>query len=303
MTQDALTRDSARPNRRRFGSARILAGSCVLLSTVIASLSGATPAAAQIAPHSTCPSALPSSVNDAKAALERQPADLEARFKLADALVDQGCYSDAVSILEAGQPLHSHSSELSGKLRDVRSMVTEQTYIQGLTQAADAAKLQHYQLRCAKFSDLDACNEALKLTPNDQSLLLAKADALAQRGHADDASVIYQRIVQLNPANESAKAKLAATLARQSASTTASAGNPPVASTESTVPSRAPTRSRAGAGETAVIVESKRPARESARPTAGTASRAVTTPESAQPVIKTAQSLTYSNDAPAAKSN
>ena len=59
------------------------------------------------------------------------------RLRLADALVDQGCYQEAVGVLEAGEQVHPHSSELAGKLRDVRSLVTEQTYIAGLTQAAE----------------------------------------------------------------------------------------------------------------------------------------------------------------------
>jgi hypothetical protein len=118
------------------------------------------------------------SVTQAATALDRDPEDLGPRMRLADALVDQGCYQEAVSVLEAGEQMHPRSSELAGKLRDVRSLVTEQTYIEGLTQAAEAAKFQRNQLRCTKLADVTACDDALKFRPDDQQLLAAKAEAL-----------------------------------------------------------------------------------------------------------------------------
>src|ERR1700761_2919849 len=123
----------------------------------------------------------PRTVADASAALDQDPENLTSRLKLADALVDQGCYQDAVTVLEAGQQSHPHSIELSGKLRDVRSMVTEQTYIQGLTQAAESAKLQRNELRCTKLADISACDEALKSKPGDTQLLTARSAAVAAR--------------------------------------------------------------------------------------------------------------------------
>src|SRR4051794_14735098 len=73
-------------------------------------------------------------VVDAKNAMDHNPDDLGPRMRVADALVDQGCYQEAVDILETAEQVFPRSAELTGKLRDVRSLVTEQTYIEGLTQ-------------------------------------------------------------------------------------------------------------------------------------------------------------------------
>ena len=156
-------------------------------------------------------------VQDARAALEQAPGVLAARLRLADALVDQGCYADAVAVLEAGRTAHPRSGELAGKLRDVRSMLAEQAYIKGITEAADAARLQHDQLRCTKLADLQACNAALQFKPGDTTLLLAKADALVQAGRLEEGIETYRRLATASPGNESLQSKLSAALALQNA--------------------------------------------------------------------------------------
>ena len=175
------------------------------------------PAAAQADAHAralaraTCQSGRQSeAVTDANAALERNRDELGPRMRLADALVDQGCYQEAVSVLEAGQQSHPRNNELAGKLRDVRSLVTEQTYIEGLAQAAEGAKLQRSQLRCTRLADVAACNDALKSRPDDVQLLLAKGDALMQDNRPADAVAEYRHASQLRPGDEAVKTKLSA---------------------------------------------------------------------------------------------
>lgn len=161
--------------------------------------------------RATCQSGKQSeAVADATAALERDPNELGPRMRLADALVDQGCYQEAVDVLEAGQQAYPRNSELAGKLRDVRSLVTEQTYIEGLTQAAEGAKLQRNQLRCTRLADVTACDDALKSKPDDEQLLIAKGDALMQSNHPVDAAAAYRHASQLKPADDAVKTKLAA---------------------------------------------------------------------------------------------
>jgi predicted Zn-dependent protease len=165
-------------------------------------------------------------VTDASAAQEREPNELGPRLRLADALVDQGCYQEAVEVLEASQQAFPRNRELSGKLRDVRSLVTEQTYIEGLTQAAEGAKFQRNQLRCTRLADATACDDALKFKPDDQQLLLAKGDALMQSNRPADAAATYRDAAQLKPADEAVKTKLAAAEALV-ASTTQPTESPP----------------------------------------------------------------------------
>jgi tetratricopeptide (TPR) repeat protein len=154
-------------------------------------------------------------VMDARAALEREPEELGVRMRLADALVDQGCYQEAVEILEAGQESHPRNAELAGKLRDVRSLVTEQTYIEGLTQAAEGAKFQRNQLRCTRLADIGACDDALRFKPDDVQLTLARGDALMQANRPADAVTAYERASQLSPGDEAVRNKLAAAEALQ----------------------------------------------------------------------------------------
>jgi len=259
-----------------------------LLYAGVPQVSGQTPA------RSSCPLAdQPASVKDARAALDRDPTELEPRLKLADRLVDQGCYNDAVTVLEAGQAAHPHSNELTGKLRDVRSMLTEQTYIQGLTQAEDAAKLRHSQLRCTTFTDLDACNEVVKVTPNDPAVIAARADALLQAGRVQEAVAGYQRAVQLNPSDESLKSKLTAARSRESA-------NAPVPEPQPrTAPATQP------AAPAAVASSSPKKSNSQIKSVVATAkpSRPVVAPIAAAPVVVTLPVPAFSNDAPDGESN
>jgi hypothetical protein len=229
---------------------RAASGLAVALA-LLATLQG-EPAAAQADAHAralaraACQSGRQSeAVTDATAALERDPNELGPRMRLADALVDQGCYQEAVDVLEAGQQAHSRNSELAGKLRDVRSLVTEQTYIEGLTQAAEGAKLQRNQLRCTRLADVTACDDALKSKPDDEQLLIAKGDALMQGNHPADAAAAYRHASQLNPGDDAAKPKLAAAEALQASTTQAPEGASQVAAADTAAGQKPPMRTPA----------------------------------------------------------
>ena len=103
----------------------------------------------------------------ARTALAAAPDSLPARFKLADALIDANCFHDAVHTLEDGEAIHPRSAELQAKLRNTRSLVSEQEYFAGKEQAELAARVSRNLLRCTKLGDIDACDEALKLKPDD----------------------------------------------------------------------------------------------------------------------------------------
>jgi predicted Zn-dependent protease len=231
------------------------------------------------------------SVTQASAALDRDPQELGPRLRLADALVDQGCYQEAVTVLEAGQQSHPRSSELSGKLRDVRSLVTEQTYIEGLTQAAEGAKFQRNQLRCTRLADVTACDDALKFKPDDEQLLVAKGDALMQVNRPVDAVAAYRHAAQLKPGDDVVKTKLAAAEALQakiatpapdSVSQTA-VGNGTVARTQTPNRPKPP----------------KRPATHPVAPPPAAEPTPVATVASLEPQ----EARTFSNDAPPGRTN
>jgi predicted Zn-dependent protease len=287
------------------------AGLAVTLLALLATLQGA-PAAAQADAHAralaraSCQSGKQSdAVTDATAALEREPNELGPRLRLADSLVDQGCYQEAVTVLEAGQQQYPRNSELSGKLRDVRSLVTEQTYIEGLTQAAEGAKLQRNQLRCTRLADVTACDDALKSKPDDEQLLLAKGDALMQGNRPADAVAAYRHASQLKPGDEAVKTKLAAAEALQAstAATAASAAQLAAANTaaanaaaaSAAAGPKAPKRTPAP-GTVATNAASR------ARP-APAPSPATTLPVATVAALNLQETRTYSNDAPAGRTN
>jgi tetratricopeptide (TPR) repeat protein len=294
----------------------------LLLALLLLPLAGgiALPVQAQTVVRTSCQGrTLPSSVTDARAALDKEPEELAPRMRLANALIDQGCYEDAVGVLEAGLPIHPHSTELSGKLRDVRSLVTEQTYIQGMAQAADAAKLQHSQLRCTRFGDLEACNLALKSTPDDPAMLMAKADALMQAGRAAEALAIYQHVAQLSPGNDAVRNKLSAAQARvNTANAIAQTDSAPQGSAgrsggEAASPPASSAAAATGSARVpgTLAAESQDRRSGSAMPTRGkpaAPARVASAPKSVPPqipapAIEPVETPTFSNEAPPGRSN
>ncbi|HKT74241.1 MAG TPA: tetratricopeptide repeat protein [Steroidobacteraceae bacterium] len=181
---------------------------------LIALLGGlaAAPVAAQApARNETCQSGTPpaAAIGAARTALERKPDSLDARLQLADALMEDGCYGDAIAILQAGQADHPHSVELQSRLREAQSSLNEQHYFEGLGEAAESAKLQRNVLRCSRMSDLHACDEALQVRPGDPAILQAKGAALLQANRPADAATVLRRAVALSPADDSLKSRLA----------------------------------------------------------------------------------------------
>jgi predicted Zn-dependent protease len=221
---------------------------------------------------------------DAKAAMEHNPDDLGPRMRVADVLVDQGCYQEALEILETAQETFPRSGELSGKLRDVRSLVTEQTYIEGLTQAAESAKIARNQFRCTKLSDTAACEDALRAKPDDVALLTAKGDALMQANRPADAATAYRHVSQLKPGDDAIKTKLANAEALVATTQPPPAALAPPAVAANNAPSKAPKPRK------------KPPALASAKP-------AAPEPNPAIAALTPPESKTYSNDAPAGQTN
>jgi cytochrome c-type biogenesis protein CcmH/NrfG len=279
-------------------------GACltVALFALLVTLQG-EPAAAQADAHAralaraTCQSGKQSeSVTDAAAALERDPNELGPRMRLADALVDQGCYQEAVTVLEVAQQTHPRNSELSGKLRDVRSLVTEQTYIEGLAQAAEGAKLQRNQLRCTRLADVTACDDALKFKPDDGQLLLAKGDALMQGNRLADAVAVYRHASQLKPGDEAVKTQLAkATEALQASTSAATESAAQLAAADTAARPKPPKRTPV-AGTVAN-------ARSAARAQSGAGQHLTPTPVATVAALEPQEARTYSNDAPAGRTN
>lgn len=150
----------------------------------------------------------------AKDTLDKNPAVLESWFSLADAWSGQGCFADAVHVLEDGAEANPRNQELQTRLRYARSLVSEQNYFDGLDKAEKAAEVRRNLFRCTKLSDLKACDDGLAANPNDAELLLAKGDALAAAKRPVEALAIYRR-AEMNGAGDGIRDKIQAAEAKR----------------------------------------------------------------------------------------
>lgn len=150
-------------------------------------------------PSSCQTAALQPAITNAKATLDRNPGNLTARFVLADAWSDAGCFNEAVQVLQNAPDQHSGNKELQTRLRVAKSLIGEEIYFDKLDRADAEAKLKRDSFRCTTLSDLDACSEAVRIKPDDASLLIAHADALARAKRPAEAIGRYRRAAALMP--------------------------------------------------------------------------------------------------------
>jgi tetratricopeptide (TPR) repeat protein len=146
---------------------------------------------------------------EAKAALDANPTDLRVRLKLADAWGDAGCFGDALQVLQGGEPLNPGNKELQARLRVAKSLVSEQGYFDSMDRAAKNATLSRATFRCAKLADVNSCDDALNMKPDDPELLVAKADALVQLKRPGEAIGIYRNALPVSADREAVDAKIA----------------------------------------------------------------------------------------------
>jgi tetratricopeptide (TPR) repeat protein len=146
---------------------------------------------------------------EAKAALDANTTDLRVRLKLADAWGDEGCFSDALQVLQAGEAMHPGDKELQARLRVAKSLVSEQGYFDSMDRATKNATLSRATFRCAKLADVNSCDEALNVKPDDPELLVAKADTLVHLNRPGEAIGIYRSALPVSANREELNAKIA----------------------------------------------------------------------------------------------
>jgi tetratricopeptide (TPR) repeat protein len=145
----------------------------------------------------------------ARAALEANADDLRVRLKLADAWGDVGCFSDALQVLQGGEALNPGDKELQARLRVAKSLVSEQSYFDSMDRATKNATLSRASFRCAKLADVNSCDDALNMNPDDPALLIAKADALVQLNRPGEAIGIYRGALPASANREALNTKIA----------------------------------------------------------------------------------------------
>jgi tetratricopeptide (TPR) repeat protein len=160
---------------------------------------------AQSDPQPTASTCLSNSaeLESLRGALSQEAQSADTRLKLADALMAQACYAEAVHVLEEGQRLHPRNGKFEAELRDARSMLSEQHYFDALDRAERSAKIERNVLRCRRLGDIAACDAALREQPDAAELLVAKADALVKSTRPSEALPLYRQAGALatDPAN------------------------------------------------------------------------------------------------------
>ena len=194
------------------------AGKAAWRATVIAYVSMHAMAAFAHAPAGECsaPARQPQ-IEKARAELERTPALLAKRFELAELLTAAGCNDEAIHVLEAVEAANPHNSELRKRLRATRSLIDERQFFDGLDQAEIEARAARNRLRCTRFGDPPACDEALRTNPDDVELVVARGDAFLKAGQLMNSLATYRRAVALAPGDAAVSGKLAEAESRQRA--------------------------------------------------------------------------------------
>jgi tetratricopeptide (TPR) repeat protein len=149
-------------------------------------------------------------VDSLRDALARNAQSPDTRLELADALLAQACYAEAVHVLEEGERLHPRNGKIQSALRDARSMLSEQHYFDALARAERSAKSERNVLRCRKLGDIAACDAALREKPDDGALLIGKADALVRSGQPSEALLLYRQAAGLSGTPPDIEEKIAA---------------------------------------------------------------------------------------------
>ena len=140
-------------------------------------------------------------IASARESLQRTPDALKVRLGFVDLLIGSGCYDEAVHVLEDGARIHVGNEEVATRLRTARSFINERQFFDGLDKAELEAKLSRQILRCTRFADVEACDQALAIKPDNVVVVIARGDALLQSQRPIEALDAYRRATTLEPSN------------------------------------------------------------------------------------------------------
>jgi Flp pilus assembly protein TadD len=121
-------------------------------------------------------------------------------------------------------------SQQPGAPTDLHAEVTAaEHFFDHLDRAGVAALLRQASARCTDQHELNACDDALRLKPDDPGLLIAQGDALLRAKRPADAIERYRLAAVIAPSENEVAAKLSAAeaeLQHTDAATAAPAENP-----------------------------------------------------------------------------
>jgi len=138
------------------------------------------------------------------------------RIALANALMADRRYEEAVEVLATGVELAPGNAQFKERLKLAESYVKEQKWIQRQSGQSGAtgqpsAQFRKTVIRCTRLkgeSALSACDTALGERPEDTRLLAARGDALFDLGRYGEAVSSYRQALNLEPGDASVTGQL-----------------------------------------------------------------------------------------------
>lgn len=144
-------------------------------------------------------------------ALKSNPRDRKVRIALTEALIELGRHREAVNILRSGLEIDPADQQMKNMLKLEESLLEEQNWSEkqrALRASRGSGRIDPKTkvniIRCTKLkgdSALSACNEGLKIRPEDPDLLMGKGDALFGMNRTTDAIPIYRNALKLRPSS------------------------------------------------------------------------------------------------------
>lgn len=151
-------------------------------------------------------------------ALSLSPENISIRLHLADALNSQGRHQEAIEVLQKGLDIHPGAYQFTTKLKATESSINERAWIKKQQAQRSSLKVEGAgvafkanSIRCTRLKGekaLQACNDGLKIRPNDLLLNQAKGDVLMQMERTSEAISAYTAAQHLDPSNQGIASKL-----------------------------------------------------------------------------------------------
>jgi tetratricopeptide (TPR) repeat protein len=192
------------------------------LCLVLSMLAGGVAHSREAASAAACRAAAQQpAISHARSAVAEDSRDVRSAFALADAWSEAGCFSEAAQALQEAVASNPGNPQLETRLRVARSLVGEERFFDNIERADSAARLKRDLFRCSSLSDLDACNEAVRLAPTDPTATAARTEALARAGKSAETPPGLASVAPPAKASQPAATTAAPTLASARLSTSA----------------------------------------------------------------------------------
>lgn len=165
----------------------------------------------------------PEKVAACRSALDQGPVEKRLYLELGSALESEKRPGDALALYQEALEDYPDDDELIARLRIVRSNLSEAEWLRsrretGTTSGpaaggSDTVQAKLNAIRCRRLSGeaaLQACDAALRASPDDAQLHKARGGVLAALGRVAEARLAFQAALRAQPGDEEAQSSLAA---------------------------------------------------------------------------------------------